>query len=822
MVSPGQNDLSSDKSRIDPYVKKQNAKLTQVIQNFFSKSVQIVLQSRIQSDLYNKEEQEGDTGSHSTSSRINKWFNLHMYNSNLLKEELKLWKNSANSSLIPPMIIETYLDLRQLTPRQSVVLRDYNGNPWTVTKGGSKKHEVVLERWLIEFDGNAVSGSIIDELPLIYKQAIILFRSLYGFARLMPVYKLKKSLNNSSLIIGCKVLDGKHPISSKGRIGLSKSIIPHQMLTTESHMSHKHFTPIQTTLGTLKISIAYRNHYDFSIQDNEELLSTHFITFDDENNKEIEINRIDSDSKEELSVNQSEKLNEPESEETHDADNESSHERLHSTEPDQSFDVDKRHSNKRLSVSNNASMSISPCSSGPQTLKEGSPSYKKGFANTPPVVSQRPTINPFKVGSISSSPPPLANFGGSSLERKVSITSNKSASNASLAAMLRNPRGSTSSTNTTANIPIASNNNQYNSSFPRSVSSSHGSNLGPEHDNSLGFSNSDNTTNTPRFSSSFGSRASRRFSNTSGRQNSLPTSSMNETSLLATSAGLTSSDAPASGLYIDDDIGDFVRMIDSKSDLRFSGYNSNNDSKFSNSPGSNSQIDALNKFQMLKNQHQQLSDSVSASLILHHNQISGSRPSSRKSSHSMQSPPPSLPSGSYDNSHLPSINSRLRENSVNSGDDDNSRNSQPPSSRKDSFGYASNSNATFLKGPNASKLVSSPITSTTPVHSNLHKTNKESGIISGLATTPSIYANRRPIHYESVFDDDEDDYTNNEGDTRGQDDSMKLYLSNKLTNEKSNTNSRSFKSSSNPPNNGDDDDDDDLLFTMSDMNLAKH
>lgn len=837
MVSPGQNDLSSDKSQIDPFVKKQNAKLTQVIQNFFSKSVQIVLQSRIQSESHNKEEQlkvGGDVGGHNVSSKINKWFNLHMYNDNLPKEELKLWKNINDVSQMPPMIIEVYLDLRQLTAIQTVILRDDNGNPWTVAKGGSKKHEVVLERWLIEFDANTVSGTIVDELPLIYKQAIILFRSLYGYTRLMPTFKLKKNLNKSNLNIGCKILDGKQPISSKGRIGLSKSIIPHQMLTTESHMSHKHFLPIQTTLGTLKISIAYRNHHEFSIHDNEELLSTHFVNIDD-NDKDSEITPVEIEFKEELKIDRdsttNEKVNEPEDDELHHADVESSQEHLQSEEPDESFEQDAKHisgSRKKFSISNNASMSLSPCSSGPQTVTEYSPSHNKPSANTTPIVSQRPTINPFKVGSISTSPPATTNFGGSSLERKVSITSNKSASNASLAAMLRNPRSSTSSTNTTANIPIANNNsnNQYNSTFPRSVSSSHGSNLAHDNDNLLGFSNPDNTSNTPRFSSSFGSRASRRFSNTSGRQSSLPSGNMNDTSLLATSAGLASSDAPMSGLYIDDDIGDFVRMIDSKSDLRFSGYNSNNDSKISYNQGSNSQIDALNKFQMLKNQHQQLSDSVSASLILHHNQLSGSRPSSRKSSHSIHSPPPSLPSGSYDNSHLPSINSKLRENSSTSGNDDNlARDSGTPSSRKNSFDYSTNSNTTFLKSPITNKLVSSPVTSTTPIHSCLHKTNNESGVISGLATTPSIYNDRRQIHYESVFDDDDDDYANNTADNRDQDDSLKLYLTNKLANApKSNTNSRSLKSSTNPPNIGedDDDDDDDLLFTMSDMNLAKH
>lgn len=142
----------------------------------------------------------------------------------------------------------------------------------------------------------------------------------------------------------------------------------------------------------------------------------------------------------------------------------------------------------------------------------------------------------------------------------------------------------------------------------------------------------------------------------------------------------------------------------------------------------------------------------------------------------------------------------MRENSSTSGNDDNlARDSGTPSSRKNSFDYSTNSNTTFLKSPITNKLVSSPVTSTTPIHSCLHKTNNESGVISGLATTPSIYNDRRQIHYESVFDDDDDDYANNTADNRDQDDSLKLYLTNKLANApKSNTNSRSLKSSTNP------------------------
>lgn len=757
------------------YHKKQHLKLTQVIHNFFTKAVQIIHQARVSSN---------STSPSPSSSvpdwdekKINKWFNLYIATSpEVSKEDLRLWK--SQSLELPPMIIETYLDLRKLGSRQTVVLKDDCGGSWPVTKGGGKKQEVVLERWLIEFDPSEVSGSTVDELPSIYKQAIILFRGLYAYTRLMPAYKLGKRLSSNSgsdmdnpLVLGIKVLDGKQPISSKGRVGLSKPII---VQTSATHMNQKHFQPIQTTLGTLKVSIAYRTHCDFCVQDSEEILSTHFKSIDDGR---------------------------------------------------RGGDDGTHHVDKRVSI---VSSSVSPCSSYKEKRNTPTPTptttpsthYNNNTNNiitttlttnntsssisTPTNVTtpSRPTIQPFKIGSISNSPPP-------SLERRFSITSNKSTSNASLVAMLRNPRNSTSLSTgvgggvgggsaTTSSIPITSSGScttPISGAIPRSVSSSHA-----EDTHSLPHSGESGTT--PRFLSSFGSRASRRYLSTSMRNSSIPHD-------VASSGLVSSSGAPLSGIYIDDDISDFVKMIDSKSDLRFSSYNS--DAKnLSYQGGSNSQIDALSRFQQLKNQHQQLGDSVNASLILTQNPQSSSTSnsgptsspapgpqiaaislqptlSSRRSSrsraslHSKYSPPASM--GSYDN-HIPSIHSRLREESTNMINNSISKSSSE--SCKNSYGYSQSSNHSFVRS--TVKLVSSPVATATLTHA------KAQDSVSGLATTPSAYTKQREIQYENVFEDDDDD------------DGEDFYLTKKT-------------SSKDPV--GKEYYDDDLLFAMSDMNLTK-
>lgn len=717
---------------------QQNSKLLQVIQNFFTKTSQVILQTRSVADPTVLNYGVTVPDSDSRSSKTNKWFNLNIASpsDDWIKDEVKLWKSFSDVSQIHPMIIETYLDLRQLDPRETVALEDDNGNSWTVTKGSLKKQEVVVERWLIEFDRSVCSDAGADELPLIYKQAIVLLRVIYGYARLLPAYKLRKILCQQSgkgLVLKNKIVDGKQPISLRGRIGLSKSIIPHQMLLTDSHMTQKSFEPVKTTTGSLRVSVAYRNHYRFTVQDNEEILSNHFWNTDQEKLAALLQRSHISDSTSNSALDS------------------------HSASVSQE-DAKPAKEPTNLAL-DSIKRSVLPCTTEnhPEQHEETSPSSKASGRGLklvlyalPAATVQRPSIQPFKVGSISNSPPTgntsfvsgaAGSIAGSSMERRISITSNRSGSNASLAAMLRNPRGSTSSSNT-PNVAISSSHgNNAGVVFPRSISSSHGSHL---HDDTSDL------PGTPRFSSSFGSRQSRRFSNTSARS-----SLANEAgaSLYGASVELTtSSGAPNSGLYLDDDISNFVRMIDCKSDLRLS---STPGSKSNFRPtDSNSLIDAISKFQQLRGPHQQLSDSVNASVIFQHSQSGSyhsggshgtSHPSSRKSSHSHRSPSPSISPGSYDN-HLPSITSKLELNSL---DQSFTTHSRPRSSRH------ALQLAAQVAYERKARLASSPATSSGLARS-MQRTQSEE--VRGLSTTPSAYESaKRPIKYEEVFDDDDEE-----------------------------------------------------------------
>lgn len=614
---------------------KSRQKLTQVTVNFFLKVAQMILQARSVEDV--------------AKGKLNKWFNLHTFNSDDRRLELRLWRTSADLGALPPMIVETYLDLSELPSGHTLALKDDHGNLWPVTKGGSKKSEVVLERWLIEFDPNEYGT--VEELPFIYKQAIILCRSIFTIIHIMPAAQLRGQ--SGSYELGNKVVDGSKPISLKGRIGLSKSIIPHQMLT-DTHVRHRSFQPIETLLGTLKVSVAYRVHCDFSEMEDVEPQK---MEEKEETPHSIDSHLVDKEKERTIQETAQETpietvINVPETKQ---------HEPLEQSYPKN--DVIEPKTETRGSAS--------------LLVLSGSP------GSPPRDDKKRPSIQPFRVGSMGNLPPPAS----SSLERRISITSNKSTSNASLAAVLRNPRSSFL-------IPIAGaigGGATTAAGFPRSVSLSHG----------YGCEDSDSAANTPKFLSSFGSRASRRFSNASVRHGSLH----DTTSPLGTSAGLTTL-IPLSGLYIDDDISDFVRMIDTKQDLRF-GHDSGSH------PGSHD--DALSRFHQLQSHHQQLGDSVNASVMMHRKSLS--------------------PPGSYE-SHVPAIHSRLHQSSV-----------------PDLSTALDNARAQVKPAP---KMLALPLTATTSTHAmSLGTAHARSLEVVGLATTPSVY--RKQPHYENVFDDEEED-----------------------------------------------------------------
>ncbi|CAI4865048.1 serine/threonine protein kinase regulatory subunit ATG13 [Saccharomyces cerevisiae S288C] len=228
------------------------------------------------------------------------WFEDHSELVSELPEIISKWSHYDGRKELPPLVVETYLDLRQLNSSHLVRLKDHEGHLWNVCKG-TKKQEIVMERWLIELDNSSPTFKSYSEdetdVNELSKQLVLLFRYLLTLIQLLPTTELYQLLiksyngpqNEGSsnpitstgplVSIRTCVLDGSKPILSKGRIGLSKPIInTYSNALNESnlpaHLDQKKITPVWTKFGLLRVSVSYRRDWKFEINNtNDELFS---------------------------------------------------------------------------------------------------------------------------------------------------------------------------------------------------------------------------------------------------------------------------------------------------------------------------------------------------------------------------------------------------------------------------------------------------------------------------------------------------------------------------------------------------------------------
>lgn len=188
--------------------------------------------------------------------RLNRWFNLDLTDlssRSALRDALRGWRPLALAPGAPiaPLVVETVLDLALLAPEQQVLLAGV-----VVAKGG-RKREIVLERWLVELDPTDPATD--TPLPTVYKLCIVHFRCLYAYVRLLPAYSLAQRLRGCDVHVGCRILDGNAPITSRGRIGLSKALGNEG----EGHVVRHRFQPVSTPAGTLRVAVSYRRDCRF-------------------------------------------------------------------------------------------------------------------------------------------------------------------------------------------------------------------------------------------------------------------------------------------------------------------------------------------------------------------------------------------------------------------------------------------------------------------------------------------------------------------------------------------------------------------------------
>ncbi|THU78454.1 hypothetical protein K435DRAFT_973524 [Dendrothele bispora CBS 962.96] len=179
------------------------------------------------------------------------------------------------------------------------------------------KH-VLLEKWVLEFtprnathrtrdrdrdgregaeEASGPAGSSVA-LSTIYKHGIPLFRSLFSLLRILPAWKVAKRLKRRGLGGGpangmSVVLRVADPTSTGG----AGDILGFGPSSSQSDASHYHtqvsqtltlptsthaFPPVPHPLGTLTLTSTYLSHPNFRIDELESLLSSRFLSLEQE------------------------------------------------------------------------------------------------------------------------------------------------------------------------------------------------------------------------------------------------------------------------------------------------------------------------------------------------------------------------------------------------------------------------------------------------------------------------------------------------------------------------------------------------------------
>ncbi|KAH7566014.1 hypothetical protein ACOSP7_022234 [Xanthoceras sorbifolium] len=252
-------------------IHSEAAKMEQIITEFYTKSLHIILESRspyMSSRNFSGEQILSSPSSSSSSSSSvrprDKWFNLALRECPAALENLDFWRQSN----LEPMVIDVILvqrpvnwDTVNFSPQRDIVKNLSSKERYPFCWGSDQeeigcegKSEKIVERWVVQYESRKVrdcsSGSrrsSNNTLSNVYKKSILLLRSLYATVRLLPAYKIFRDLNSSGQIC---MFSLAHRVSSFVEPFTRKE---------EAEFQRFGFTPVDTSCGRLCISVLYRS-----------------------------------------------------------------------------------------------------------------------------------------------------------------------------------------------------------------------------------------------------------------------------------------------------------------------------------------------------------------------------------------------------------------------------------------------------------------------------------------------------------------------------------------------------------------------------------
>lgn len=612
------------------------------------------------------------------------------------------------------MVIEIYIDTEELTNNQSLAILDDQAKRWDVeevlaslpgasgaSKRGPSKPEMVLERWQIQLGepSKELSKDLPVILPRVYKNSIVLFRSLLAFAKLLPAWSLAKRTPKSRSTSQTPKLKYRIVEGSQFNRSPRNDTLTIRLFDTSSAegkridevVEHYPFEPIHSPAGPFSIQVSYRLQCDFRIDDSEALLSSHFMGLDEQFEPSLGREREFRDAGKQQLTQGPETGSLPQGRQGHieQADQSQAYGSMstfHQPGPPTASSPMSALRAARDRASESPTEQPQPkAPPGPRLAQAPSKSSLRSSDGTAPVGRRASvTFKPFKTETLSASPSHGESRGISSPHGSLGRTSALSSLAEARKSSTLGPQGiipSRGSPSTSEQVP------------PSSVSNS------PK-------------PSISRYSSSFGHRRAKlsvggsskaeEDNNSSGRGSG--TSSKPGSGILAEGGGASSGSIQTD----DDNISDFLKLLDQKKELKSFRRPSDQSAVEASTRRTNA---ALGRFQRMRDSNAALSESMSSSLMMHR--------SSSSSSRQLSSVPPMVAGTSISTStspgkpisphtpHTPAIPSRLSAHSVaeysHLGTDSGERPEEDPDT-----GQTSREHAYWEASPGAIDIPASP------------------------------------------------------------------------------------------------------------------
>lgn len=582
-------------------------------------------------------------------------FNVELDDTDVLREPLRPWRTcDATDNRPPPLVIETYLDTKGLTNNQSLVILDENGKRWDVRESlaalqgarakpyQSENDEIILERWRIELgeSSSRLPADLGSILPTVYKKSIVLFRSLFTYSKFLPAWRFskrnKKLRQSPALQIKYRVVDG-----SVARDDLSLDHLTAPLSEgSEKVVDTYSFGVTESPAGPFSVQVTYRTNCDFRVDDSEALLSSRFMGADDE----IFRPSLPSDD-----------VNRPNPE-------------IGSVPVERKAVENPDCTRAYGSLSTFHQVGPTTGASPISTLRAMRDS---GAGSPSPTDSPKRLLPPAKVVPSGRAGQIAGEGGSSNFQRRPSVSFQpfKAPPLSASPALADSPLGM-SPRNMSSRIPTGTSADSRVMPPPSSAASARRpTTIASEQAISSSNSASPKPAPISRYSSSFSHRRGRLSAganrleddNSSGRASATSSNAQPGSGLLTEATGTSAESIQAD----DENISEFLKMLDSKKDLM------NSSTSASIQPGPSTTAAALARFRGMRDSNAALSDSMSQSMHMHRSSISSSKqlsgvpPMVAGTSISTASSPgkPMSPHTPH-TPHTPAIRSRLSSNSV--------------------------------------------------------------------------------------------------------------------------------------------------------------